>query len=190
MMKILLKLIFILFPILTFGQYSYDTGLIITINNDTINCLVPLDVSYGNKILIKIDNGTIEKEMNSSDIKYLVTKYNVFESISYTVKKKEKNKLMRFIIEGNINLYSYTIINTGNSYSAAGGTTTMYTAPTIEYVIKKDKKTYYLKKRKFNETIIPIIKGATELINKIENKEYQYNDIEKIINEYNKFHKE
>jgi len=186
MRTILLNLAIILFPVLVFGQYAYDDGLIITKESDTINCLVPLEVTYGDKIIIKIDGGSKEKVIKSSDLKYLATKYNIFENVRYTKKKKEKEALMQIVIEGFVNLYLKTTVNTGTSYSGNGGTYTMNTAPTLEYVVKKNDTTYYIKKNKFQETIIPIINDATELVEKIENKKFKYGDLEEIINEYNK----
>lgn len=186
MRTILLNLAIIFLPVLVFGQYAYDNGLIITKECDTIKCLVPLEVTYGDKIIIKVDGGSKKKVIKSSDIKYLATKYNIFENVSYTKKKKEKEALMQIVIEGFVYLYLKTTVNTGTSYSGNGGIYTMNTSPTLEYVVKKNDSTHYIKKNKFQETIIPLINDATELVEKIENKEFKYGDLEEIIKEYNK----
>ena len=105
-MKAIISNIFIfLLPTLIFGQYGHDRGIIITKKLDTIYCLVPIKINYSGTILIKFPEDNSTREINSDEIKYLATKYNVFENIKFIEKETETERMMRFVVEGYVNLY-------------------------------------------------------------------------------------
>lgn len=189
-MKILiLNFVLLFIPVLIAAQDTFDDGIIITKDLDTINCLVPLQINYGKTIKIISSQDSKKRKINSSEIKYLITKYNVYENVTYKEKNEEIEKLMRVVIVGYVTLYLNTYLNQGGpSYSGDGGTYNMYSSPTLDYVIKKNDETFFIVPKRFKEIIIPIIGDAPGLVKMIENNSLKYDNIEEVVKEYNKTH--
>src|SRR5580765_5748543 len=139
-MKSFIICILLLSGFISYSQTPYRNGLIVTQSNDTIMCLVPVSVWYGNKVQIKRADGKKETIL-LSDIKYLATGEMVFENIKYKKNKKEINKLMWIAMEGKINLYCEVKVDTylGGPVALGRNVNTATFADT--YVIKKNDTT-------------------------------------------------
>ena len=186
MKKIILNLALFLFPIMIYGQYAYEDGIIITKTSDTIICFVPLEIAYRDEIKIKLNNGSDDQIIKSKDIMYLATPYNIFENITFTKNKKQKEKLIRFVIDGHICLYINTITNHNLSLIESDETFSyINNTPKLEYIVKKNNEAYFINRKNFTEIIVPLIQDNKDLVQKIEKKKLKYKNLEQIINKYN-----
>jgi len=158
--------------------YQYQKGKIIKSSGDTINCLVPISIYYEDELNYKIDKNSPEITIKIKDIKFLETPFNIFENIS----SNKNNRLMRIVVKGEITLYSYVI---PDESSNPNGGLYLYSAPDIYYTIKKSDLYYEVKKRNFKVLLSEQLKDCNDLVLKIKNKVYKFDDLEKIINEYN-----
>ncbi len=158
--------------------YSFEKGYIIKKTGDTISCLVPVSIHYGTEIKYKFDENSPEKSIKSYDIKYLLTPYNAYENVLVD----NEEKLMRIILIGKIKLYSYIIPDEG--YNPNGGFY-MYGPPNIEYTLEKDSSLYTFTKKNYEKTLKEQLKECTEIVAKIGKKGYKFDDIEKILSDYN-----
>jgi hypothetical protein len=169
---------------------GFRNGLIVTQANDTIMCLVPMTLSFGNKVQIKRTAESEEETIPIHMIKYLATETNVYENIIYHHGRKEINKLMWLELEGKLNLYlevAQTAEGFKNHYrSPKGGYTTESNPPLINtYVIKKAGSTFLIEEKNFLETIKLIILDNAEVLKKVESKTYSYSNIELLVKDYN-----
>lgn len=167
-------------------QYGFQNAVILTTTNDTIYCKAPIKTGFGKKFDILVEDYPEPVSILVSDIRFLATTYTLYESITFVRKNKEQRKLMQRVTTGRIDLYFELYINKGSSEPAAGGTWTSYRSPTTLYVLKKNGLTYHIPKSKFAETLKPHIQDLPELASKLGKRNYRYEDLEKIIKEYNK----
>lgn len=173
----------ILLCLTCYGQvdYGFGEGIIVTKQGDTIKCFVEMAVTYESKIAYKKAPQGEKLSIPSSDIKSLTTPYKYWENIQ--VGKKEK--LMSLAVDGDAQLFNHVTINPGQSSPMAGGTYTMNNAPTVIYMLKKNQVFYEIRKKDFKATIAALLSDCPTVINKVNNKEYKFDDIEKVISEYN-----
>ncbi len=163
--------------------YTYEKGSIIKKSGDTIKCYVPISFYYSEEIKIKLNKNSHDSTIKINEIKFLVTPFNVLENI--ILDKTER--LMRIVNKGKIILYKYFILDIGPNPPEGGLHT--YEPTDIYYAIKKDSLCYAVKKRNYKTLLLEQLKDCSDIIKKIGNKGYKYDDIEKIIDEYNKCNK-
>ena len=175
-----------LIPFSVFSQYEYDDGIIITKTNDSIFCQVPLLDTYPKRIFIKYDKNGKKGVVKRSDIKYLATRYDVFENISYIKKKKEIERLMRIVQNGSIDLYLYIEMKIGETVEFYATTYTKPSTPLLEYAIRKNDQIIYIDPEHFKEIMKCIVEDEPELAYKIDNKELTYENRKEIVKLYNK----
>lgn len=173
-MKRFLSLLFFITAVQSYSQTRYMQGLIVTQNDDTIICLVPAASSFGNKITFKKSEGGDEEKIPLNKIKYLATAFNVFENVSFKKRGKEIHKLMWLKLEGKMNLYLETVLNTG-SFNPLNKT----------YAVRNADSTYLIEEESFIETITPLISDNEALLRKIATRVYKYEDIETVVKQYN-----
>ncbi|MEO7210786.1 MAG: hypothetical protein ABIY35_07565 [Chitinophagaceae bacterium] len=182
-------LLLFLILLISFQSYSQNmgwrNGLIVTQKSDTIMCLLPITLDFGKVVAYKLNNEQYEKYMSIKDIKYLATETSVYENIGYLKKGKEIHKIMWLQEEGKLNLYTETQAGIGSPRSFAGGTFTPFNKLDLIYVLKKDGINYVIDPKKFVESITPLIADNDELVKKVVAKEYTYENIGALINEYN-----
>gem|GEM_PF-3166062 len=141
----------------------------------------------------------IFKDQNDKKVK--IKKSEVFaykkgDALYYTKRYERpiaiRNMLgyMKIIKEGKINLYQYRYeVASGNTSSIQGVSTQEYSssAPT-DYYLEKDGELTLVKGRKFDEVMAEYFSDDAALSAKIANKELEFNDLFKIIDDYNSNH--
>lgn len=163
------------------GNYGFGEGMIITKQGDTIKCHVELAVTYGNKVAYKKSATGQQLSISAKEIKVLTTPHKYYENI--TLGKKER--LMSLIVDGETKLYNHVTINAGPSKPEFGGTVSLYNAPTIIYALIKNGVIYELRKKDFKELIGLTLNDCQSITDKVNKNEYKFEDLEKIVNEYN-----
>ena len=183
MKKGLLAFILGFFFLTSYGQteYGFADGVIITKQGDSIKCQVEMAVTYGNKIAYRKNPNGEELYIPSKDIKSLTTPYKHWKNIQ--VGKKEK--LMSLVVDGEAKLFNHVTINVGPSTPGQGGTYAMYNAPTVMYVLEKDGVFYELKKKDFKASITTTLASCKSVVDKVNTKQYKFDDLEKVITEFN-----
>jgi hypothetical protein len=157
---------------------SYEKGSIIKKNGDTINCFVPISIYYSNSIKYRMDKNSTDIKLKTTEIKSIITPYNRIENLMID----NKEYIMRLLVVGKAKLYSQNIPDEGRNPN--GGYYT-YSAPTIIYSISLDSAYYLIEKKNYIQKLSECLKDCPTVQENILNKSYKYEDMEKIINEYN-----
>jgi hypothetical protein len=164
---------------------SYHSGYIVMQTKDTIFCWVPIESSFGDKIPIRHSAESDEENIPLIRIKYLVTQSNKYENISFKKKGKEIHKLMWLEVEGKLNLYLEIENNASGSSLESAASVTIYKAPTKTYVVRKGDSTFLIDKKNFIATIKPVIADNKDLTDKVESQDYDFDNIDVLIRDYN-----
>lgn len=158
------------------GNEKYEKGLIILSNGDTLN--VTIKPERPERMSKQINVWDDQMMGNKRYLPKDLIGY-VFQGETFTVKKDEEGKkvFMRVDISGHASLYSYT-------YKEVKGKKEVVT----DYYLEK-KGSGLVKvpssKNKFRNEISYYFADDLKLAQKIDDKMYQYNDIEAIVDEYN-----
>ncbi|MDZ4714421.1 MAG: hypothetical protein SH819_03040 [Cytophagales bacterium] len=162
-------------------NFGFGDGFIITKQGDTIRCQVEMAVTYEDKIAYKKNKDDYPLHILTKDIHAMKTPYKYLQNI--LIGKKEL--LMSLMVDGKARLYSHVIINSGQPKAAPGGTMVLYQPPTVTYIVEKDKMYYEVKKKDFKTMMPKLLESCTSVTEKIATKKYHFEDIEKVIQEYN-----
>lgn len=167
----------------TFGQpnFGFGQGYIVTKQNDTISCQVELAVTYGDQIAYRSNSDGPQNHIPSKNVRSIKTPAQYYENIQ--VGKKEL--LMGLLVDGRACLFTHVTINRGPSRPSNGGTMTFYDPPTIVYALKKDGQYFEIKKKNFSPTIMSTLSDCPAVVEKVTNKDYTIDDLEKLVTEYN-----
>jgi hypothetical protein len=183
MNKGLLILILSFYYLTNYGQSNngFAEGIIITKQGDTIKCQVEMANSYGSKITYKMNSQAEEITIAAKNIKSLTTPFRFWENIQ--IGKKER--LMSLIIDGKAKLFTHMTIYPAVVKRTKYGEIYMCDAPIITYVIEQDGVYYKLTKANFKKIIERTFVDCKSIVDKVITKVYKFEDLEKIIDEYN-----
>lgn len=141
-------------------------GVMITKQDDTLKCLVRLPSGSLNDLYYLVykkgSDSTID--VKESEIKSITTAYFYIERIYVG----GKEKLMFLVAVGKITLFSYA-----KDYR-------------VLYVAVKNNRNLEINKRTFKVLLRHLTFDYPDLVEKIDKRGYQYDDIIKIVNEYNR----
>lgn len=149
---------------------NFQPGVIITKDGDTLRGLVkyiypvPLD-----KISYKADLSRSDSIFSVEDIKSIVTQSVYLANIPF----EGKEKMMRWLSVGKINLYSYL------KYYESGNTD-------LTYVLEKNNQFIYINKKDFKVMMRHVFFDSPDILKNIGKKGYRFNDMIKVVREYNK----
>ncbi len=182
--KILLT-IFILLKtfVVTFAQVKrFEKGEIITKKGDTLNCLVEITSTYGDKIAYKQSKADKENFIRGREVKSLKTSFSTLESILCG----KSERLMTELEKGKVTLYNYIEFqdtpteqnNSGRQFRAIWR---------ITYAIKMEDKYFEVESRpkKFKEQLCQLFRDCQPLIEKINTGKLDYSKVYNIVKEYN-----
>lgn len=166
--------------------YPYQEGFIEFKNGKTISCLVQLAVGYDSIVVYKETSASQPLTSPVSIISALKTKYNTYENFPI----RNTDVLMRVVEKGKATLLMHSIsvisnevtMTTGNKEVALEGAT--YAQLANLYVIKLNGLEHLILEEDF-EDLIMILADCESVSKKIEKREYGFNDLEKIVKEYN-----
>lgn len=174
-----------LFMVVNLIGYSqnkkYIDGYVITVTGDTISGKIKkankevscnkfkfID-SKGEKIKIKIKNSDVFAYKRGSDLFFK-------KSYERPVVIGKMEGYMKLIIDGNVKLFRFNYISGGmNGVSYYQ-----------DYYLEKEGAHILVYKMSFKNNMIDYFSDNEELINKIENKELKYSDLEEIVSVFNK----
>jgi TonB family protein len=157
---------------------SMMEGVIVKKNGESVACLVELVSDYGKKVNYKLTADAKEQSMKITDVKSLVTPYNVYEN----VRLGDKEKLMILVVDGNVKLYKHVTNPAGTQ--APGSNYSFYGKPTVTYALKKDTAVHIITERNFDTLVPELIRDNPKLHDRVQIKNFTYNDIEDIVYEY------
>ncbi len=184
-MKLLLPITFILAVISTglFAQtnYGFGEGVITKKDGTSIKCYVELTVAYHSRIAYKFSQDGKEISMKASEVKSIQTSDKYIENITLD----DKERLMGMVSDGRVRLFNHVTVNSGRKEKGYGGTFTFNAPPTIIYALKKDENYYELKKESFKTKLSELLNDQSSIIEKISSNEFKFEEIEKVVNEYN-----
>jgi hypothetical protein len=185
-MKLLLAITFILAVISTglFAQtnYGFGEGIITKKDGTSIKCYVELAVTYYSRVAYKFSQDGKEISLKANEIKSIQTPYKYVESITLD----NTERLMGMVSDGQVRLFNHVTINSGRKEKGKGGTFDFYAPPTIVYAIKKDENYHELNKESFKTKLSELLNDQPSIVEKISSTEFKFEEIEKIINEYNR----
>ena len=193
-------IIFLFFSCLFFAQAPYEPGYVITNKGDTIFGKIKdrkyvTDPGQCDKITFIVsfaDSTESKKHYTSYDIKQYCKKSKQF---FYTLHVGFENspKFCQVIIDGEVMLFGF--VNNTQSYVANDMSTKIKERmekrnenSNVEYFLQRKGKPNSLmkvKRKTFEETVTFFFQDNYILVQKIQNKEYKYTDIEKIVKLYN-----
>ncbi len=182
-----LTLILALAPMTLFGQtnLAYGEGEIIKKDESSIKCLVELSITYGTSVSYKMSQDGKESLLKSSEIKSIRTPYKYIENITLD----NKERLMAMVADGKVKLFNQVITNSGRTELGYGGTFNFNAPPTIIYALKKESNYFEIKKKDFKVKLSGLLNDQPSITERINSKEFKFDDIEKIINGYNEIHR-
>src|SRR5690606_2265390 len=183
MIKFLALAVFTSISASAFGQFNYGFGAghIVTKNGDKIKCQIELAVAVGDKIVYKETENGVPKSIRSNDVKSITTPFNYYENI--TVGKKKR--IMSLIVDGKLKLFYHVIMKDGRTYYGNGGRYQFYEPLATTYVIVNEGKYFEIERKEFKGISSILFRSCPELIEKINRKKYKYEDLEKVVTEFN-----
>lgn len=191
-MKIIIILV-LFFNLNTYGKYF--EGKVVLKNNTEKNGLIELGKNL--TLNFKVDKKSEKEVIKGEDIKYVLTIDNKYNQNKYEfhltstkglVGNKEKMRLLKIIVEGNINLY---VASEGLSYSTGGsGVSTFSTSTYFLKRLEETKPTFfvafgYVVKQDFKTFIKEYFKDCNELITKVNKNELKEKHSIEIASFYN-----
>jgi hypothetical protein len=186
MRKIFIGLMLIGSLFFSTARAQYQPGLIVTQTNDTIVCFVPIVSFFGNKVTYRTQIDAGDQKIPLTKIRYLANANNVYEHIAYIEKNKTIHKLMWLEVEGKMNLY-LELIPVQERADHGRNMDVSYTTDIIKtYVLRRNDTTFLIGKKNFEEGVKPLVAEFPELIEKLSKKEYNYENIEGLVREYNR----
>jgi len=165
----------------------YHAGLIVTVTDDTISCLVPMISAFGTAVLTKkIQDGPYDT-IPVSKIKYLANGTNVYETVSFNTTAGMLQKLMWLQEEGKINLYEEYHFDDDDKKRVygTGGTWTFNGNPIRICVIRKNNQTYLLSDKYFQDIVGPMVADKPAVAAKVISKTYTLKNVDTMVEEYN-----
>ncbi len=162
-------------------SFGFQEGTITKKDGSSINGYVELAVTYYSRVAYKITQDGKELSIKSSEIKSIQTPYKYIENIILD----NKERLMPMVADGKVKLFNHVTINPGRTQQGQGGSYIFNAAPTIIYALKKDSNFYELKKKDFKTKLSELLSDQSSIVERINNDEFEFDEIEKIINEYN-----
>ena len=178
----------------------YRQGIIVTVTDDTISCLVPLVPNFGVAVLTKKYVDSRYDTIPVSKIKYLANGKQVYETVSFNTANGMRQELMWIKQEGTINLYetyyfdganeSYCVLNSYNRTEL--GEVWHYenglhsSGPLIPIrVIRKNNQNYLLSDKYFQAVVGPLVADNPGIAAKLNSKKYTLETVEQLVEEYN-----
>jgi hypothetical protein len=167
-----------------YSQNSFNKGYFVTLNRDTINCWLPITSSYNKKIIFKKNKNGVEEYIDTQNISCVNNGYTIYERIVFQDGKVEGQLLLRLMIEGSITLYmSIEMPEFNPSYAY---TCSSFNSMKKNYVIKRNGQSILVPKKKFIKFLYPYLEDIPEISGKLGKKNYKYDDLLNIVDEYNK----
>ncbi len=168
---------------------DYTSATIYTRTFDTIVCQLKVQKSYtaiGNFHYL-LEGDKKERKIYKDDIKQLVVGNDVYQflSIHYKYSAGVETKIYQVLLEGTLTLYAQTYVQT-QTLSPGGqlrGTGETYQ----EFFLKKEgiEAIKEISRIGFKKKILKYVDHCDALSLKIRNKEYGFDDLKKIVIEYN-----
>ncbi|MEY2917606.1 MAG: hypothetical protein RIS73_1320 [Bacteroidota bacterium] len=184
-MKYSLTGLAIFFSNLIYAQsnFGFTDVTIMKKKGDSVNCLIKLEINYGDIITYKDYQDAPEKKMDIKDIKSIRFPFKYLENITLD----NKEKLVTLIDRGKISLYNYVEVKNGETVDVpkSGGGKFTPSKTIVHYIINVGTKYIELEENLFRENLKPFINDCSELNNKVDNNVYSFTDIVTIIKAYN-----
>ncbi|MEO8853936.1 MAG: hypothetical protein ABI359_09160 [Ginsengibacter sp.] len=145
---------------------GFQPGVIITKDGDTLGGLVKYAYTVPvEKVFFKADSNGSDSVFSVHNIKSIITQFVYLARIPF----KGKEEMMPWLAVGKINLYFFAK-NYDNTY-----------------VLEKDRNQFvYINQKDFKVMMRHVFFDTPDMLKKIEKKEYRFEDMIKIIREYNK----
>ncbi len=182
-------LVFFITSLTRVQAQEYTSATIYTRTFDTIVCQLKVQKSYtalGNFHYL-LEGEKKERKIYKDDIKQLVVGTDVYHflSIHYKYSAGVETKIYQVLLEGPLTLYAQTYVQT-QTLSPGGqmsGTGEIY----HEYFLKKKgiEAIKEISRIGFKKNILKYVDHCDTLSLKIRNKEYGFDDLKKIVVEYN-----
>ncbi len=184
-MKYLLALVSCIFISNAYSQsdFGYLDATIIKKKGDSIICLIKREISYGDFITYKVTKDAYESQIATTDISCIKFAFKYLENI----KIDNKEKLATLVVDGKTRLYNYVELQQGATREMPNSNGGMYTPHTmiVHYIIKRLDVYKEIRSKFFSYDLKPYIEDCNSLVTKIESQEYLFEDMMKIIQEYN-----
>ena len=184
-MKYLFVILIILFSDIAYSQtnFGFTDATIVYKRGDSILCLIKREVNYGDAITYKMHQDADENQVGAKYIKSIRIASKYLENIVI----ENKEKLATLTMSGNISLYDYVETQKGEAVKIpnTGGGMMAPIKVIIHYIVKKGDQFQEIKEKSFKKSLTDLLVDCPEIIAKLENNDYSFADIPKVIKEYN-----
>lgn len=187
----LISIIIVLLTIIhntSFSQgsaFGFQEATITKKDGSSITCYVEVAVTYTSNVAYKLTQDSKALSLKSSEIKTIQTPYKFVENITLD----NKERLMSVVVDGKVKLFSHVTVNPGTPQQSGGGTYAKNGPPTIIYALKKDDEYIEVRKKGFKVPLSEALADQPTILERINSKEFKFEDTETIVKEYNEFYK-
>lgn len=167
-----------------YSKQYFQPGVIITKDGDTLSGLVKYAYpAPSDKVFYKANLLLRDSIFSVLKIKSIITQFVYLANIPF----EGKEKMMPWLAVGKINLYvqakyydnSFFIFNNNLSFNMEG-------LSEITYVLEKNNQFNYINNRNFKVMMRHIFFDTPDMLEKIGRKGYRFDDMIRIIRDYNK----
>jgi hypothetical protein len=166
-------------------SFGFQEGTITTKDGNSIKGYVEFAVTYYSRVAYKMTQEGNELSIKSSEIKSIQTPYKYIENITLD----NKERLMALVTDGHVRLFNHITVNPGQTKKGYGGTYNFSAPPTIIYALKKGENLTEIVKKDFKSKLLELLNDQPSIVDRLNNNEFKFEDMEKIISEYNDIHK-
>lgn len=199
-------IILLLYPVLIFAQAGkekiFTSGYIVTVAGDTVYgklALLNEEESCGH-VIFKRDTGQTEEKMNAKEVKHYKRGMEFYYS-RHVIRPSgigNKDNFVKLLKTGNVNVYRYDykqeqhggggmghMHGTGSHmYLMSGGSAYYIT----EYYLEKESLLKRITRLNYKNDLWGFFKGDKEMVTKVRKTQYDYEEIPRLIDDYNKEH--
>ena len=169
----------------TYSQknYYFLDATIIKKSGDSIICLIKNQINFDDFITYKVTKEAYESQIAITEVSCVKFSFKYLENI----KLYNKEIIATLVVDGKVKLYSYVFLEVGETQdvpNSEGGKFTPHRT-VIHYFVKKSDVTNEIRSKFFEYDLTPFIKDCRDLLLKLENHDFFYEDMTKIIQDYN-----
>jgi len=173
-----MALLFLTSPSAGQPSLGFSKATMIKKNGDTLNCYVELSAGYERSIKYKLEHDGEELTMGTTQVLQIKTAFQIYENVPVN----NHEKLMVLVVDGPIKLYKTSYVNVGKL--GPPRSINYFGEPFIDYVIKADGKYEGIKEKNFREVLSAALKDCKQVVSNINNKVYNYSELENAVNDY------
>jgi len=165
-----------------YTQSRFTEALLITKENDTLECEILQAAGYNKKITYRMGQHEQQRFISVKKIKSIQTERTYWENIPLA----KGEQMMNLVTDGTIRLFNYvTWVASGPVLTGPTGNYSSGRELMAENVWQKDGVFYQITKKNLKELVTKLMSDCPAVIEKVKNKEYTIDSMGTLVKEYN-----